>query len=482
MNTMQLGIHAQQSQVLSPRLQQAVKLLQMSSLDFAAMVRSKLDENPFLEEDDDTETVPPAMTLDGNGSSSGGTDGGDAAPEADNIDISGDPISDQDLWAADRHITSRTGDEGDASAMDLSACEKTLSMHLQIQLGTMPLGDRDRALTGAIVESLDEDGYLRTPLAELALALPLEPPAKEIDWMIALRLVQSLDPVGVAARSVEECLLLQCAGIEDDGVRALAQAMIRDHLDALSANDIGGLSLALGKPPPRIMEAMDRIRRLDARPGWKYGSSHVDYIVPDVVVRKNRSGWSVQLNPMVIPRVRLNRVYERLFQQHRTSEHAQLGSHLQEARWTLRNVEQRFATILDVARAIVRRQTLFLEYGAMAMKPLILREIAEEVGMHESTVSRVTNSKHMATPLGVFELKHFFSRPMLSASGQACSATAIRELIAEIISGEDAARPLSDGDITRKLASQGLVIARRTVTKYRQLLHIEPREKRLRLC
>jgi len=199
-----------------------------------------------------------------------------------------------------------------------------------------------------------------------------------------------------------------------------------------------------------------------------------------VIVRRQRGVWSVQLNPAVVPRVRLNQVYAELFQRHRSRQNAELGEQLQDARWTLRNVEQRFSTILDVAQAIVRRQRHFLEFGPMAMKPLVLREIADEVGVHESTVSRVTNNKHMATPLGVFELKHFFSRPLVSAAGNPCSGTAIRGLIGDIIQAEDSARPLSDAEITRQLAEQGLVVARRTVTKYRQLLRIEPVDKRRR--
>jgi RNA polymerase sigma-54 factor len=266
----------------------------------------------------------------------------------------------------------------------------------------------------------------------------------------------------------------------DATLRQLSQTLLQHHMDALAARDVPRLAKALQVPAAQVVQAMDAIRRLNPRPGWSFGSTRVDYIVPDVIVRRGPSGWNVQLNPAVVPRVRLNSVYEQLFQRHRCTGQAQLADHLQDARWTVRNVEQRFSTILDVARAIVRKQELFLEFGAMAMKPLVLREIAEEVGVHESTVSRVTNNKYMATPTGVFELKHFFSRPMLSASGSACSATAIRELIGDIIAAESDARPLSDVDIARQLGAQGLVVARRTVTKYRQLLRIAPADRRRR--
>ena len=224
----------------------------------------------------------------------------------------------------------------------------------------------------------------------------------------------------------------------------------------------------------------DRIRRLDPRPGWRHGPSQVAYVVPDVVARKLRGQWSVQLNPAIVPRVRLNQVYAQLFQRHRSAHNTELGAHLSEARWTLHNVEQRFSTILDVARAIVKRQHSFLDYGSMAMKPMGLREIADELGIHESTVSRVTNNKYIATPNGVFELKHFFSRAMISANGSACSGTAIRGLIKDIIDAEQAEAPLSDAEITRQLAQQGLMVARRTVTKYRQMLKIAAVERRRR--
>lgn len=204
-------------------------------------------------------------------------------------------------------------------------------------------------------------------------------------------------------------------------------------------------------------------------------------MVPDVIVKRISGQWVTMLNPAVVPRVRLNQTYAELFQHHRSRQDGELAGHLQEARWTLRNVEQRFCTILDVATAIVRRQHHFLEFGAMAMKPLVLKEIADEVGIHESTVSRVTNNKYMATPAGVFELRYFFSRALISSNGNACSATAIRGLIKEIIDGEQPTSPLSDAEITRQLARQGLVVARRTVTKYRQLLRIEPLERRRKL-
>lgn len=495
MPSLDLRADHRQTQTLSPRLQHAVRLLQMSSLDFAAMLRDTLGRNPFLEAEE--------------GEGGEGEEGGQATEAADGAEpgplgmmeaVSADGVveadapmadgdgagapddgGDRDLWAVDS-AGQRRAEDGDLSALDMMAVETSLTTHLHGQLNVLPLSGRDLALARTIVESLDDDGYLRTPLEELIVVAAQDPLPDLQEMQFALKLVQSLDPAGVAARDVGECLLLQLPAIDCPDTRALAQAIVSDHLPALAARDVATLARQLGESPARVEAVCDRIRRLDPRPGWRFGSSHVAYVVPDVIVRKVRDRWTVQLNPAIVPKVRLNQVYANLFQRHRTAANAEMGAHLQEARWTLRNVEQRFSTILDVAEAIVKRQHNFLDYGAMAMKPLGLKEIAEEVGIHESTVSRVTNNKYMATPVGVLELKYFFSRAMISANGSACSGTAIRGLIKDIIEAESPDTPLSDAEITRQLAQQGLVVARRTVTKYRQMLKIEAVDRRRRVA
>lgn len=477
-----------QTQTLSPRLQQAVRLLQMSSLDFGLMVRDTLGKNPFLEPDDDIDDAdePSDSGLEaealsrneGDGLESQGFD--EHSTTAQNESADGGMESDRDLWLADAASGNRKESDGETSALDMMVAERSLSMHLHSQLNTMQLGERDLTLAHVIVESLEDDGYLRTPLHELIEHVVMDPPVELVELQIALKMVQSLEPAGVGARSVAECLELQLHEIECLEMRAFAQIIVAEHLQALAARDVAGLSRLLDKPPAFIESVCDRIRRLDPRPGWRWGSSHVAYVVPDVIVTKVRGEWQAQLNPAIVPRVRLNQVYAELFQRHRSAENAEMGAHLQEARWTLRNVEQRFSTILDVAQAIIKRQRHFLEFGPMAMKPLGLREIAEEVGAHESTVSRVTNNKYMSTPRGVFELKHFFSRAMVSANGRACSGTAIRGLIQDMIEAEPGGEPLSDAEITRQLSQQGLVVARRTVTKYRQMLRIEAVGRRRR--
>lgn len=484
---MQLDARTEQRQTLSPRLQHAVRLLQMSSLDFGIVVRDVLGRNPFLEAEDETpaeearddelDTRPGELAGE---VYDGPRDADELTPAGAEAEAEPPADSDRDLWLADGMVPSKPGHDGDVSALDFMMEETPLNAHLHAQLGTMALSSRDLALAGVVVESLDDDGYLRTPLSELCGVAAVTPAATVEDLQIALKLVQSLEPAGVAARDVAECLSLQLGEIECPHQRAMARAIVHEHMASLAARDVPAMARALGASTGEVEGACDRIRHLDPRPGWRQSSSHVNCIVPDVIVRKDRGVWHVQLNSAVVPRVRLNEVYAQLFQRHRGADNTEMGAHLQEARWTVRNVEQRFSTILDVSQAIVRRQRHFFEYGSMAMKPLGLREIADEVGVHESTVSRVTNNKYMATPTGVYELKHFFSRAMVSANGKACSGTAIRGLIQDIIDSESTGQPLSDAEITRQLARQGLTVARRTVTKYRQMLRIDAVGRRKR--
>jgi RNA polymerase sigma-54 factor len=480
------ALRHRQQQTLSPRLQHAVRLLQLSSLDFAAELEAQVGRNPFLEPtgdggDDGDRAVAarlaglaPAQVAEPeppSGAASASTDRSDAiAP--DGVD------TERDAWMADGSTPARRGDDASFGALDLVAAPRGLRPHLHEQLDVLPLPLRDRLLAKAIVESLDDDGYLREPLDGLLEAGAIAPPASDAELQIALRRVQSLDPAGVGARGLAECLRLQLGEIDCPRLRATARVIVDDHLDSLAARDVAGLAQRLGESPAHVEAACERIRHLDPRPGWRHDAAQTEYVTPDIVVKRIRGQWTAMLNPAVVPRVRLHEGYAELFQRHRSGGDGELAGHLQEARWALRNVEQRFGTILAVAQSIVRRQRRFLELGPIAMRPLGLKEIADETGMHESTVSRVTNNKYMATPLGVFELKHFFSRAMTSTSGNAYSGTAIRGLIREMIDEERPQAPLSDVQIARLLAQQGLTVARRTVTKYRQALHIEPVERR----
>jgi RNA polymerase sigma-54 factor len=488
MGAMDFRFDQRQQQALSPKLQHAVRLLQLSSLDFAQEVSQALGRNPFLEVEEGDDGIDDAPLAD----EAAAPDADDAADAVatDSLDDIDTGDSDREVWQADALLSRQRGADGDGiSALDLMAADVSLARHLHAQLAAQPLPARDRVLAQVIIESLDDDGYLRSSLDELRPLADLSPPPAAAEMALALQRVQSLEPPGVAARDVAECLRLQLPSIERVELREAAEDIIDEHLDRLAARDVNGLAKALGRSAAEIEAVCDRIRRLDPRPGWRHGASEVQYVVPDIIVRKVRGAWTVQLNPAVVPRVKLNKVYADMFQRYRREQttlasneapHGELAGHLQEARWTVRNVEQRFSTILDVAQAIVRRQKHFFDFGLMAMKPLGLRDIADELGMHESTVSRVTNNKYMATPLGVFELKRFFSRAMVTASGSECSGTAIRGLIQDMIEAESAHAPLSDAEIARQLVRQGLTVARRTVTKYRQLLRIESVERRRR--
>lgn len=444
---------------LSPRLQHAVRLLQMSSLEFSQRVRQAADTNPFLELDfEGDERIDP-----------------DPQATSDELETPWSPESTR------THHLDADAEDG----FDSLAAPSTLAAHLATQLNVLRLTARDRLLALALVHCLDDDGYLRLPLEAVSEACGLVPPADPEELAIALRRVQALDPAGVGARDLSECLQLQLQVQQQPGASArhellLALRIAREHLPALAHGDMATLARRLAAPREAVQAACAAIRRLDPRPGWRQGTHPTAYLTPDVVVRRQRGQWVASLNPAVLPRVRLNQRYAQWFGRRREPGQAELAACLQEARWTLRNVEQRFTTILAVARAILQRQHRFLVYGPMAMRPMALREIADAVGVHESTVSRVTHHKYLATPCGVFELKHFFSRGLPTASGGACSPTAIRGLLRELIAAEDPQQPLSDVALAAVLARQGLHVARRTVTQYRQQLKIAPAPRRHR--
>jgi RNA polymerase sigma-54 factor len=475
MNFPTLQIRQRQQHTVTPRLQHAVRLLQLSSLDFAQEVQDAMGRNPFLEVED---TPPDAGRVDI------ALAGSEGEPRGIDLEASA-PISDapyeRESWQQSSSGLRQPNTESDVAALDMIAADIGLRQHLHGQINVLPLDERDHALACAIIESLDDDGYLRVDLDELAATAGMTPAVEPSEMQIALKHVQALDPLGVGARNVAECLLLQLPQLEDAEERAVAHAIVAEHLDRLAQHDVNGLARLLKRTPAQIEAACERIRHLSPRPGWNVEPIATQFITPDVIVRKVRGRWSATLNRAVVPRVKLNQAYASMFQEHRDSQHGELAQHLQEARWTVKNVQQRFSTILMVAEAILKRQQHFLEFGPMAMKPLGLREIANELGLHESTVSRVTNNKYMATPVGVFELKYFFSREMATTSGGACSATAIRGVIKGMIDAENPADPLSDAQIARLLVRQGLKVARRTVTKYRQLLKVASVERRRRI-
>ena len=395
MNAPVIRNEQRQHQTLTPRLQQAVRLLQLSSLDFAQEVNQAMGNNPFLEPDEAeaeaaTAVAPSEVASEPLVSAESPAPAAETVPEAPS-----ESAWEGDGWAQYGNRRNSASDY-DFDFSDVTPADQSLRDHLRTQAKLLALSDRDQALMATIIDGLDDDGFLRMTLDELKTLSGLEPIPDDDEMQIALKLVQSLEPAGVGARDLRECLLLQLRE-DDDPARAsmhqLAQRIVTEHLDRLAMRDVSSLARTLGAAELAVSEAVDFIRRLQPRPGWRFGAANTRFVTPDVVVRKIRGTWTVTLNPSVVPKVRLNRMYAELFQSHREARHSDLAAQLQEARWTVRNVEQRFATILRVAQAIVRRQRHFLDYGELAMKPLGLREIADELGLHESTVSRVTNNK-----------------------------------------------------------------------------------------
>jgi RNA polymerase sigma-54 factor len=438
-----IALRLRQHLTLTPQVQQALRLLQMSALEFAQEMEQALTSNPFLEENAEA----PASR--------------EAASAVDDVVVPQEPAS--------PGISDREQEEWSGA----SDAQPTLQEHLREQLMISQMGGRDRALAHMIVDSLDDDGYFKADFEELAAMVPAEHDVRAEDFEAALRLVQSLDPAGVAARSLEECLELQLAALaEGTPGRTAALAMVRGrHLQLLGNREWARLQHAIGCDEAALHTARALIRTLDPKPGHRFGAPEARYVVPDVLVRKVRERWTAAINPASLPRVRLNRAYADAIQS-RNGSNQSLSRQLQEARWLLRSIEQRFATIQRVADAIVARQRGFFEYGEVAMKPLTLKLIAGELGLHESTVCRVTNNKYMATPRGLFEFKHFFSRRLATESGGAASATAVRAVMKEMIAAEDPRAPLSDAELARLLAQQGLRVARRTITKYRALMRL----------
>jgi RNA polymerase sigma-54 factor len=468
-----LQLKLTQHLTLTPQLQQSIRLLQLSTLELNQELERFLAENPLLERDEGDEDGATAARL--NGAATVSTVSVDPAP----AEAAPAPADDQrpsaDDWYLETGGTSPARDELDeADYPQLAAESPTLREHLLQQLSLMALPDRDRSLVALLIDALDDDGYLTQPLEEIAGMLPAELAVEADELAIALKHLQNLDPTGVGARSPAECLELQLTALaESTPALPIALRIVREHLPLLAARDFAKLKKLVGCDEAVLRVAHRLIQSLNPRPGAAYAPLETRYVVADVVVRKVKSVWTASLNPDAMPKLRINRVYADILQSNR-SHSGSLTSQLQEARWLIKNVQQRFETIQRVSQAIVDRQRHFFDHGEVAMRPLVLREIADALGLHESTVSRVTTQKFMATPRGIFELKYFFGSHVATETGGACSATAIRALIKQLVAAEDAKKPLSDSKISQILGQQGIVVARRTIAKYRESLHIPP--------
>ncbi|MDB5806502.1 MAG: rpoN2 [Betaproteobacteria bacterium] len=469
---MELGMR--QHMVLTPRMQQALRLLQLSSLELTQEIEQALVSNPFLEsaESESNDFAPAASSESA------------AAPEQAPQEVEPPGAPEADSWPMEDSGGSRASrgdDTDDGDWTGRSEAPVSLHDHLRGQLLLSQMHERDRALAQFVLEALDEDGYLRVELEELAQMIPEEHNVEAGELCAMLRLLQTLEPAGVGARCLQECLLLQLerAAAEVPG-RALARDILANHLDLLAHRQFSKLQELTGCSEPELHAARVLIRSLDPRPGNQFGTDHTRYVVPDVLVSKIRGQWQAVINPAAQPRLHINQAYAGAAgggHKSGKSDNAPLMGQLQEARWLIKNVEQRFTTIQRVADAILTRQRGFFDNGELSMKPLVLKQIAEELDLHESTICRVTNGKYMATPRGLFEFKHFFSRQLDTEHGPS-SATAVRALIKELIKAENPAEPMSDAQIAQTLHEQGLRVARRTVTKYRNLMKLPSVELR----
>ena len=470
-----LQLKLSQHLTLTPQLQQSIRLLQLSTVELNQELERYLAENPLLERSD-LGPADEARPAPANG----------APPEPEVAAPAEGSREEQPSFAEDHGFgeehsptgssMSRRDDDERDDYTQFAAAEPTLREHLLQQLAFTGLTERDKRLAAHIVGHLDEDGYLKSDLEELCESALGALPDLEIEELsTALRHVHNLEPTGVGARDVAECLELQLKALPADTPhRETAITLVTRHLDALAARDFNRLKRALAVGDDELREVRALIVSLDPKPGRAFGSGDVRYVVPDVVVRKVGTRWAASLNRDAMPRLRINKMYADILQASRENGGRHLSGQLQEARWLIKNVQQRFDTILRVTQAIVDRQKNFFEHGEVAMRPLVLREIAEAVGLHESTISRVTTQKYMLTPRGIFELKYFFGSHVSTDTGGACSATAIRALIKQLVAAEDSRKPLSDHRISDILAQQGIQVARRTVAKYREAMHIQP--------
>lgn len=465
-----LQLRMSQQLNLTPQLAQSIKLLQLSTLDFQQEIERYLADNPLLEREEgggDGDSPAPAETASTESERERETEREqDASDEAGEL-----------RWDEVRGGLGRDDDENDP-ALNV-AQSLSLREHLIAQAGVLPLALRERAMLELLIDALDDDGLLTQSLDEILAQLPEEIRTgleiDEDDLSIALAYLQQLEPLGVGARDLSESLRLQLAQEPESPARRLALEIVRDHLDLLASRDYTRIKRQLQCDDDSLREAQTLITGLNPRPGANWSADSPRYVVPDVIVDFYRGTWRVRLNNAAMPKLKVNEMYARILQQ---ETGAGMAAQLQEARWLLKSVEQRGQTILRVAQAIVERQRAFFEHGEEAMRPLVLRDIAEQLELHESTVSRVTTQKFMLSPRGLLEFKYFFGSHVDTEAGGECSATAIKALIKKLVLNEDKKKPLSDSAMGEELARQGIVIARRTVAKYREALLIPPVNQR----
>ncbi len=482
-----------QTLAMTPQLQQAIRLLQLSTLDLQQEIQEALDSNPLLEVEEQAESVSEleksengdASELEtasaNDNSSEVESDPQDSADLIENASLSDDLAVDttwEDVYSANTGSTGLVMDDD----MPVYQGETTQSLHdyLHWQLELTPMSELDHAIAISIIDAIDEYGYLTISSEDILAGMNND--EVELDEVEAVRKrIQQFDPLGVASGSLQECLLLQLATFpEDTPWLAEAKLVLEDYIDLLGNRDYKLIMKEAKLKEAQLREALALIQKLDPRPGNTVAPDDTEYVVPDVSVFKDKGKWVASINPDSVPRLKVNQQYAALGKGN-SSDSQFIKTNLQEAKWLIKSLESRNETLLKVARCIVEHQQGFFEHGEEAMKPMVLNDIALAVDMHESTISRVTTQKYMHTPRGIFELKYFFSSHVSTDNGGECSSTAIRALIKKFVAAENRAKPLSDSKIAALLADQGIQVARRTIAKYRESLGIAPSSQRKRL-
>ncbi|MBB3169155.1 RNA polymerase factor sigma-54 [Simiduia aestuariiviva] len=500
-----------QSLTMTPQLQQAIRLLQLSTLDLQAEIQEALESNPMLEmaegdepganaegsgdksefdtpqssqsESGKDNTIETSTSADANGESAMDADWSNDIPDDLPVDTNWD-----DIYTSGPASGSGGGTDDDRDYERDDSGGETLQEHLLWQLNLTPMSDRDRVIAMSIIDAIEPSGLLASPLEEIADGLhqetELQDDPLEMDEVLAvLHRLQQFDPPGVAGQDLSECLLIQLRALPaTTPLLDAAKLIVKDHLALLGSRDYKQLMRRCKLKEAELAQVIGLIQTLNPRPGETISRADTEYVIPDVFVSKKQDRWLVELNPDIAPKIRINSGYASLVKRADTSrDNNFLRDNLQEARWFLKSLQSRNETLLKVATCIVEKQVGFFEHGPEAMKPMVLHDIAEEVGMHESTISRVTTQKYMHTPQGIFELKYFFSSHVSTDSGGECSSTAIRAIIKKLVAAENPKKPLSDSKITKLLEEQGIQVARRTIAKYRESLGIAASNERKRL-
>lgn len=495
-----LQLKLSQQLTMTPQLQQAIRLLQLSTLDLQQEIHQALESNPMLElieenddiSDENSETKPNEQSQPSSENTESAipdvkeaNDENSEWPEVIPEDLPVDSNWDDVYQSSSPSGGSFEGDHADFESRN--SASETLQDHLLWQLNLTPMSDQDNLIAVALVDAIDANGMLTVDIEFICSGL--DPSLEiELDEILAvLHRIQQFDPVGVGYRNLAECLLIQLNQLSDPDLAIAvsnAKKVITEHINLLGTRDYAQILRRTKLKEPELKKAIEIIEGLNPRPGADIAPPSTTYIVPDVIVTKQTASgkWKVELNPDIAPKIRINANYAALVKRaDNSNDNNYLRDNLQEARWFIKSLQSRNETLMKVATSIVEHQKGFLEYGEEAMKPLVLHDIAEMVGMHESTISRVTTQKYMHTPRGIFELKYFFSSHVSTQGGGECSSTAIRAIIKKLVAAENTAKPLSDSKITKLLEEQGINIARRTIAKYRESLSIPPSNERKRL-